>query len=426
MAGKGERTLGGVTDVLALLDPGVRPDPYPLYARLREQAPFRLGPAPVVVLASHADCTAMLRNPQASVDRSRATLPVGRAALRELLPPDAPSSLDEPAFLFRDPPDHTRLRRLVSKAFTARVVQRLQPRIAALVDDVLDRVAETGSLDVVADLAYPLPVTVICELLGVPLEDEPMFRRWSALLARSLDPVFAMTGRRPDDLDEFLAAAVDVHRYFGRLVAARRAGAGDDLLSGLIEARDAGDELSTDELISTCVLLLIAGHETTVNLIANGALALLRDPAVLAALRGDPSLGTGVVEETLRHDPPVQLVVRVAGQAQRMSEVDIDSGDLVLMLLAAAQRDPVAYADPDRFDPRREPKHLAFGMGAHFCLGAPLARLEGRLALTRLAQRVSAPRLLADPPPYKENAALRGPSAMPVEFDEIVPRPSGN
>lgn len=416
-------TAAQATDLLALLDQDIRHDPYPLYARLRAQAPLRLESAPVVVLASHADCTAMLRHPRASVDRGRATLPVGRAALRNWMPADAPSSLDQPSFLFRDPPDHTRLRRLVSKAFTARVVQRLEPRIAELVDGALDRAAEAGSLDVVADLAYPLPVTVICELLGVPLEDEPRFRRWSGLLVQSLDPVFAITGQRSEHLAEQLEAAVEVHRYFNDLVAERRAGSGDDLLSNLLQVRDAGDELSTDELIATCVLLLLAGHETTVNLISGGALALLRNPAALDALRADPGLGAAVVEEALRYDPPVQLLVRVAGEPMRLSGLDIAQGDIVLMLLAAAERDPAAYENPDRFDPWREPpRHLAFGLGTHFCLGAPLARLEARLALTRLAQRVSAPRLVADPPPYKPNATLRGPSAMPLEFDSLCGR----
>ena len=409
--------------MLAVLDPAVRHDPYPLYARLREQAPLRLDPAPVVVLASYADCAAMLRHPLASVDRSRATLPIGRGALRQLLPPDAPASMHQPAFLFRDPPDHSRLRRLVSKAFTARVVQRLEPRIAELVDAALDRAAQAGSMDLVADLAYPLPVTVICELLGVPLADEPQFRRWSALLARSLDPVFALTGQRPEGLSEQLAAGMAVHRYFEELVAGRRAaaatGRSDDLLSALIAARDAGDELSTDELISTCVLLLIAGHETTVNLIAAGALALLRHPEVRAELRRDTSLGPAVVEEALRYDPPVQMIARVAGGPMRIAGVDIAAGDVVLLLIAAAHRDGAEYAEPDVFDPRREPRHLAFGAGAHFCVGAGLARVEARLALTRFAQRVEAPRLACDPPPYKENATLRGPAAVPVLFDRI-------
>jgi cytochrome P450 len=417
-------TTTQAADLLALLDPGVRHNPYPLYARLRAQAPFRLESAPVVVLASHADCTAMLRHPQASVDRARATLPVGRIAFKERMPADAPSSLDQPSFLFRDPPDHTRLRRLVSKAFTARVVQRLEPRIAELVDSALDRAAETGSLDVVADLAYPLPVTVICELLGVPLADEPTFRHWSGLLAQSLDPVFTITGQPSQRLAQQVGAAVEVHRYFEQLVADRRAGSGDDLLSNLLQVRDAGDELSTDELIATCVLLLLAGHETTVNLISGGALALLRNPVALDALRADPEFGAAVVEEALRYDPPVQLLARMAAEPMQLSGLDIAQGDIVLLLVAAAERDPAAYPDPDRFNPWREPpRHLAFGLGTHFCLGAPLARLEGRLALTRLAQRVSAPRLVADPPPYKTNATLRGPSAMPVEFDEIRPKP---
>jgi len=416
-------TTAQTSDLLALLDHSVRHNPYPLYARLRAQTPFRQESAPVAVLASHADCTEMLRHPQASVDRTRATLPVGRAALKNRMPADAPSSLDQPSFLFRDPPDHTRLRRLVSKAFTARVVQGLEPRIAELVDDALDRAAEAGSLDVVADLAYPLPVTVICELLGVPLEDEPRFRRWSGLLVRSLDPVFTITGRRSEHLAEQLDAAVEVHHYFGELVADRRAGSGDDLLSELVQVRDAGDELSTDELVATCVLLLLAGHETTVNLISGGVLALLRNPAALDALRADPELGAAVVEEALRYDPPVQLLTRVAGEPIRLSSLDIPQGDIVLLLLAAAERDPAAYEDPDRFDPwRKPPRHLAFGLGPHFCLGAPLARLEGRLALTRFAQRVNTPRLVADPLPYKANAALRGPSAMPVAFDSIRPK----
>ena len=377
----------------------------------------------MVVLASHADCTAMLRHPQASVDRTRATLPVGRAAVKDRLPADAPPSLDQPSFLFRDPPDHTRLRRLVSKAFTARVVQRLEPRIAELVDDALDRAAEAGSLDVVADLAYPLPVTVICELLGVPVADEPRFRRWSGLLVRSLDPVFTITGRPSEQLTEQLDAAVEVHRYFGELVADRRAGGGEDLLSNLVQVRDAGDELSTGELVATCVLLLLAGHETTVNLISGGTLALLRNPAALNALRADPELGATVVEEVLRYDPPVQLLTRIAGEPIRLSGLDIAQGDIALLLLAAAQRDPAVYENPERFDPwRTPPRHLSFGLGPHFCLGAPLARLEGRLALTRFAQRVSAPRLVADPPPYKANATLRGPSAMPVEFGKIRPK----
>jgi cytochrome P450 len=409
-------------EALSILDPAVRPDPYPLYARLRAQAPLRLGSDPVVLLASHADCAELLRHPLASVDRAKATLRVGRAALRELMP-QVPRVLHEPAFLFRDAPDHTRLRRLVAKAFTTRVVQRLAPRIAELVDAALDRAGETGAFDVVADLSYPLPMTVICELLGVPVADEAQFRTWSALLAGTLDPVYALTGQRPENIGEQIEAAVAVHEYFERLVAQRRGGDGEDLLSALIAARDAGDQLSTGELVSTCVLLLLAGHETTTNLIANGVLALLRHPAELAALRADPGRGAAVVEEVLRYDPPVHLVARVAAGPLRCGGADggmeIAGGDLVLALLGAAQRDPAEYPDPDRFDSGREARHLAFATGAHFCLGAPLARLEARLALARFAQRVDGPRLVCDPPPYKDTAALRGPSALPVEFDAI-------
>jgi cytochrome P450 len=411
----------GAAELLRLLDPAIRPDPYPLLARLREAAPFRMPMVPVTVAASFADCAAVLHDPNASVDRAKATLPIGRSTIRDFLPPDPPAGMEHPSFLFLDPPDHTRLRRLVSKAFTARVVQRLEPRITALVDEAFDRAAERGSLEVVADLAYPLPVTVICQLLGVPLEDEAQFSAWSRTLARALDPVLALTGRRHADFGAQLSAAVEVHHYFESLVQARRAEPSDDLLSALTQAHDAGDQLSTDELISSCVLLLIAGHETTVNLISAGVLALLRNPEQLQALREEPELASGVVEEALRYDPPVQMLARIAASPMQVGDVPVERGDVVLMLLAAAHRDPAAFTDPDRFDPHREARHLAFGMGPHFCLGAPLARLEARLALSHFARRVVEPRLLGDPPPYKDSATLRGPSSMPVAFERIAP-----
>jgi cytochrome P450 len=409
-------------DFARLLDPAVRADPYPLYGQLRAAGPMRLAPMPITVLSSYHECVAMLRDPRSSVDRTLVDLPVRQGMFAQHIPANAPSSLNQSSFLILDPPDHTRLRRLVSKAFTARVVQRLEPRITALVDDVFDRAAAAGSLDVVADLAYPLPVTVICELLGVPVEDEPRFQQWSNLLARGLDPVLAFTGSVRTDLGELLNAQAELHRYFEQLVLARRAVPEEDLLSALIAAEEAGDKLTHDELIVTCVLLLIAGHETTVNLIANGTLALLRHPAVLEALRADPELGSGVVEETLRYDPPVQLMARVAREDMEIGGTQITAGQLTIMLLAAAHRDPAAFTDPDRFDPRREVRHLAFGMGSHFCLGAPLARLEGRLALSRFAQRVCDPRLTTDPPSYKTNVTLRGPASLPVQFEEIAPR----
>jgi cytochrome P450 len=256
----------------------------------------------------------------------------------------------------------------------------------------------------------------------VPLADEAQLSRWSTLLARTLDPTSRHAAEFRADPQELQCAGTELSRYFEQLTEQRRATPGPDLLSELIAAEDAGDMLSHAELISTCALLLIAGHETTVNLIANGLLALLRRPDELAALRANPERAQGVVEETLRFDPPVQLIPRIAADDLTVGGMDVARGDLVVMLIAAAQRDPAVFADPDRFDPTRDNRHLAFGLGAHFCLGAPLARLEARVALSRFAQRVTASRLVSDPPVYREHVNLRGPAHLPVEFASIEPR----
>ncbi|MEU7217144.1 cytochrome P450 [Nocardia iowensis] len=407
-------------DYVRLLDPAVRPNPYPLFARLREAGPFRIGTAPVVVVTSHADCTAVLRDPRVSVDRSLAKLQLGSMPIYDAAKTTAAQA--KPSFLFLDPPDHTRLRRLVSKAFTPRVVQRLEPRITEIVDDILDKRSAAGTFDAVTEFAYPLPVTVICELLGVPLADEAQLSHWSSLLARTLDPTSRQATEFRADPAQVQRAGTELSTYFERLTEHRRATPGPDLLSELIAAEDAGDMLTHEELISTCALLLVAGHETTVNLIANATLALLRRPDELAALRANPERAQAIVEETLRFDPPVQLIPRIAADDLTVGDIDIRRGDLVVMLIAAAQRDPAVFTDPDRFDPSRDNRHLAFGLGAHFCLGAPLARLEARVALTRFAHRVEAPRLITDPPVYREHVNLRGPAHMPLEFSAILPR----
>ncbi|WP_069159597.1 cytochrome P450 [Nocardia altamirensis] len=409
-----------IADYVRLLDPAVRANPYPLFARIREFGPFRIGNAPVVIVPTHAGCTAVLRDPRSSVDRSLARLQLGSMPIYDAAKTTAEQA--KPSFLFLDPPDHTRLRRLVSKAFTPRVVRRLEPRITEIVDDILDRRAAAGTFDAVTDLAYPLPVTVICELLGVPLEDEAQLSQWSSVLARSLDPTSRDAAQFRIDPDELQRAGTELSVYFEQLTERRRATPGPDLLSELLAAEDAGDKLSHDELISTCALLLVAGHETTVNLIANATLALLRRPDELAALRANPERAQGVIEETLRFDPPVQLIPRIAADEMVVDGMAIERGKLVVLLVAAAHRDPAVFPDPDRFDPTRDNRHLAFGLGAHFCLGAPLARVEARIALTRFAQRVESPRLPTDPPAYREHMNLRGPAHLPLEFAAILPR----
>ena len=387
-----------------LLEPGHRAHPYPIYRQLREHGPLQLPDSNLVVFSSFADCDEVLRHPSSCSDRLKST-----AAQQAIAAGQEARPFGTPGFLFLDPPDHTRLRKLVSKAFSPKVVRGLEPDIAALVDGLLDKVGAEGRLEIIADLAYPLPVAVICRLLGVPIEDEPKFSWASALLAQGLDPFIAFTGQ-PQGFEERLEAGLWLRGYLRDLLRLRRADPGEDLMSGLIAVEEAGDQLTEEEIVATCNLLLIAGHETTVNLIANGALALLRHPEHWVALGQDSSRASAIIEETLRYDPPVQLVSRVAGEDMNIGEqgVRVPKGDTMLLLLAAAHRDPAVIERPDEFNPTRDSvRHLAFGLGPHFCLGAPLARLEATVALSALTKRFPNARL-AKEPAYKPNVTLRG------------------
>ncbi len=409
-------------DLVALLDPAQRANPYPLLARLRSGGAFPLGLVPGVVVTRHGECAAVLRDPAMSSDRRNSPLFLQRivAASSTGAVPAASMSYMQRVFLFLDPPDHTRLRRLVAKAFTPRVVESLEPRVTSLVDALLDAAAARGELDVIADLAYPLPITIISELLGVPDEHAEAVRAWSQEVSRALDPFLALTGEPAEGLPRRMAVLREMEAFFTSLVTQRRTAPRDDLLSALVRVQDGSDALTLDELLATCVLLIIAGHETTVNLIGNGVLALLRHPDVLSRLAADPSLGARVVEEVLRYDPPVQLSLRNALVDTEVGGQPVPKGGLVLLLLAAANRDPGLFADPDVFDiDRGEPRHLAFGLGSHFCLGAPLARLEGRVALTRFAQRVRAPRMLDETPAYKPHVNLRGLASLRLGFASL-------
>lgn len=401
--------------LLELLDPVHRANPYPLYGRIREQGPMQPPNANLAVFSAFADCDEVLRHPDSSSDRLKSTVAQRMIAEGGQETPVRP--FGTPGFLFLDPPDHTRLRRLVSKAFVPKVVNALQPEIAALVDGLLrDADSSAEPFDAISGLAYPLPVAVICRLLGVPLEDEPQFSAASARLAQGLDPFFAVTGATDDGFEERMQAGLWLRGYLRELIGRRRRDPGDDLMSGLIQVEESGDQLTEDEIVATCNLLLIAGHETTVNLIANAILALLRDPAQWAALVADPSRVGAVVEETLRYDPPVQLIGRVAGQDMTIGGVTVPQGDNMLLLLAAAHRDPKVVERPDDFDPDRASiRHLGFGKGPHFCIGAPLARLEANVALTALAARFPHAEL-AGQPEYKQNVTLRGMSGLPLSL----------
>ncbi|MGB9223708.1 cytochrome P450 [Mycobacterium sp.] len=395
--------------LLQILDPANRADPYPIYAQFREHGPFLAPKANLAVFSAYRDCDEILRHPSSSSDRLTSTV-----AQRQIAEGAEPRPFGPPGFLFLDPPDHTRLRRLVSKAFVPKVVNALQPDITMMVDGLLESIAENGQFDVIRDFAYPLPVAVICRLLGVPLEDEPKFSHASGLLAQALDPFVASDGESDDLVEERMRAHRWLRDYLRGLIERRRSRPGDDLMSRLVAVEESGDQLTTDEIVATCNLLLIAGHETTVNLIANAILAMLRHPPQWTALGADAGRAPAVIEETLRYDPPVQLVGRIAADDMTIGDAAVPKGDTMMMLLAAAQHDPAEFDRPDTFEPDRGMlRHLAFGRGAHYCLGAPLARLEAAVALSAVTARFPHARLDSEPL-YKPNVTLRGLSALTV------------
>jgi cytochrome P450 len=337
----------------------------------------------------------------------------------ELLHP-AEAGADLPAsFLWMDPPDHTRLRGLVSGAFTARRVEALTPRIDQIVADLLDDTVGAGEIDAVAELAYPLPLMVIAELLGIPAADHPLVRRTAPALARGFDPDVLLS---PAERAARTAAARELLGYFAELIAHRRAHPADDLVSALGAIQVRGDALTATEMLATCVTLLVAGHETSVNLVGNGLLALQRHPDQFALLQDRPELAGVAVDEMLRYDSPVHLTTRMARGELRLAGRTFADGEGIVVLVGSANRDPAAFPRPDHFDltrySRAEParRHLTFGLGLHYCLGAPLARLEMRLLLAGLARRVR--RLVPGAAPsYKPNIVLRGLERFPLRLE---------
>ncbi len=382
-------------------------DPYPTYHRLRTADPVHRSPLGFWVLTRYEDVAAVLRDPRFAKEAIASFV---AARFGTTVPPGMGLSM-----LDRDPPDHTRLRGLVSKAFTPRVVERLRPHVQQIVDGLLARVEGAGGMDLIEQFAYPLPVIVICELLGVPVEDHERFKSWGLDIARGLDAIML-----PPDSDvarRSIAGRRALADYFRTLIAERRAAPRDDMLSGLIAAEEAGDRLSEEELLATCILLLVAGHETTVNLIGNGTLALLRHPAELQRLRDDPGLIGTAIEELLRYDGPVQRTARIPSEDVTIGGKAIATGEMVMPFIGAADRDPAQFRDPDRLDiARTDNRHLAFGLGIHFCLGAPLARLEGQIAINTLVRRLPKLALATDTPQYRQSLTLRGLQSLPVAF----------
>jgi cytochrome P450 len=360
------------------------------------------------VVTGYAEAKAVLTDPRV-IREGASNSPYG-----EEMPAALFSALNS-HMLAIDPPEHTRLRRLVSAAFTRRSVDELAPRIERICADLLDAMAKKldadGEVDLIDAFAAPLPITVICELLGVPRESHGDVRGWAGPLLAGRFVGYEVFSRAAGEFVDFLHA----------LLADKRRQPADDLLSALIEVRDGGDRLSEDELTSMVHLLLLAGHETTVNLIANGMLTLLRHPETLERLRHEPELIYGTVEELLRYEPPVHFpATRVALDDITIGDTTIPRGAPIVLALAAGNRDPDYVHAPERFDPCREAnQHLGFGGGIHYCFGAPLARLETQIALGELARRLRNPRLVTDPPPYRPSSSLRGPRRLVVDFDGV-------
>jgi cytochrome P450 len=392
------------------LSPDFIADPYPFYRRLRETDPVHRSPLGFHLASRHADVTAMLRDKRFGKDF------VGRMTRRQ-----GKEILDEPVYrsmrhwmLQQDPPDHTRLRGLVVKAFTARRIEDMRPRIQAIVDQALDRVAPQGRMDLIADFAYRLPVTVICEMLGIPREEHEMFHSGARASGQLLDPVPLTRA----EIDTANAGHEASEEYFRGLFERRRREPGDDLTTQLVRAEAEGSRLSNEELTANIILLFGAGHETTVNLIGNGLLALHRHPDQLRRLREDPSLVANAIEEFLRYDSSVQVTGRVALEDVTVGATSVAKGDGVLCLLGAANRDPAVYPEPDRLDiARPNIRPLSFGGGIHFCLGAQLARIEAEVAIATLLRRLPGLTLDdAEHPDWRPTFVLRGLNCLPASW----------
>jgi cytochrome P450 len=378
-------------------------NPYRYYSCLRAEDPVHLSARGVWILTRYDDVSSVLRDQR-----------FGRKGFRELLyrSPDDPPDNESVSMLFQDAPGHARLRTLIGKAVTLNSIQSLRPRMQQIVDERIDRVQDTHATDLIAEFAFPLPLHAIAELLGIPAIHRDLFHKWSVEVTRgmelqSVDPVIERT----------LMTQKAIADYFRGALAERRQNPQDDLLSRLIAAEEDGDRLTEFELLDICGLLFVAGHETTVNLLGNGILALLLHPGELRRLQQESALLPSAVEELLRYDSPVQRVARVAEADVAMGRKMIPSGAIISAVLGAANRDPARFPEPDRLDvSRRDSRHLAFGLGDRFCLGAALARLEAQIAIGTLLRRLPKLELAAIPPAWRYSTETRGLRELQVTF----------
>jgi cytochrome P450 len=393
-------------------DPAFIANPYPAFRKLRETMPVWRSPFGRTFLTRYEDSSLLMRDRRLGKDYTEP-----EALIRRF----GPTALQEPAvvelshmMLMRDPPDHTRLRGLVTKVFTARKIEEMRPGIHAITDRLLDKVAARGEMDAVRDLAFPLPVLVICELLGIPEEDRARFVTATASGAALLNPVPPTR----EELDRANEGTLATGAYFEGLFEQRRNEPRDDLLTLLVRAEEAGDRLTTEELRANVTLLFAAGHETTVNLIGNGIWSLQTNKSQWAAIRDDPSLIPNAIEEILRYECPVQAVARTVAEPIEFGGEAFTKGDLIVALIGAANRDPEVFPEPDRLDVTRERlKPLSFGGGIHFCIGAQLARIEAEVVFSTLLRRMP-DLMLVEPeaPKWRESFTLRGLTTLPAKW----------
>jgi cytochrome P450 len=400
-----------------ILNPVNRPNPYPLYAQLRK-TPISQQEDGTYVVSTYREIEALLYDPRISSDQRKSTRGV---PLRFRVRQGPEGTLP---FILLDPPDHNRLRRVVMHQFTHERVERMRDLVIQIVKEFLDAQRNRSQLDIVDDFAHPLPVRVISKMLGVPIEDRARIEAWVSPLIRTIEP--PQNVNETEGVDERASqAAIEMREYLRDLIIPRRDRPGrDDLISALVMAtsREDAGQMNEQEFLSSLLLLVIAGYETTVNLITNSMLTLLRHPDVLARLCRDPDNMVGrTVEEVLRYEPAVHYINRTSLADINIGGVTIPKGATVILLLASGSRDPARFADPDRFEPDRiDNEHLGFGRGIHYCVGAPLARMETHIALSALASRLVNPHLVTDPPPYRELALLRGSLHLAVAFDDLV------
>lgn len=397
----------------ALTSEAFNQNPYPLYHELRQQAPVYWSEAwGCWLLTRYDDITRTLQDYQTftSLGRLTATMELPEPLWERVAPLVRHYSQ---GLINVDPPDHTRMRKLVHMAFTPRAIRKMRAYIEDIVDRLIDEQIERGQMDVIWDFSYPLPVTVIAEMMGIPLEDHAKFKRWSGEIVGFM----ATPKPTPEVLLQSQDALLAMQQYFRDIYAKRRLAPEDDLITALVRAELEGDKLSEEEMVSSCVTILIGGHETTTYLIANGVYALLRQPEQLRRLRDNPALDASATEEFLRYEGPFQRNRRIATRDVKIGDMTIKKDQLIMQFLGAANRDPSQFGNPDSLDLARSPnKHLAFGYGPHFCLGAPLARLEAPVAIRALLQKLPKIRLARDDLEWN-SALFRGLKSLPIEFE---------